>query len=93
MPNYRYVLQYDCSTQHIRNNNHASSTVYDHIGRLLQQRGWARHQYSNWRIENFAVNDAANVAVNVATQMELRWGVGIFAHLEYERRSHFYVVR
>lgn len=91
MPNY--VLQYDLSTNHIDTNGHASSAVYAHIGRLLQSRGWARHQYSCWRVEGKGAGAAAYDAAWILNQMEGRWGFGIFIHLHYERRTQFFVLR
>ena len=88
-----YVLQYDLDCVYMRNNNHASSTVYDNIIRLLTNRGFEWHQYSCWRVDNktaFGANYDANF---VATQMELRFGVGIIPRLHYERRTNFFVVR
>lgn len=88
-----FVLQYDLSSLHITNNGHVPSTVYRHISRLLRQRGWTRHQYSCWRVEAKTLANGTNDANNIAAQMEARWGVGIFLHLEHQDRNGFIVTR
>ena len=80
-------------TNHIDTNNHASSKVYAYISRILRNRGCTRSQFSCWRIENQSAANAALDAGYVAAQMEARFGQGIFLHLDYERRTHFFHIR
>ena len=90
-----FVLQYDLSTTFTEENGYPSSTVYEYIARLLQDRGYTRHQYSCWRRENISIAEAANDADYIAQRMEIRFGPapGICIALHYEQRIGFYVVR
>ena len=90
-----FVLQYDLSTTFIDANGYPPSTVYGYIARLLQSRGYNRHQYSCWRRENTSFAQVANDAAYIAHQMEIRFGPapGIFIALHYEQRIGFFVVR
>ena len=98
LPNF--VLQYDLTqhqSNHIDNIGYASSTVYANIGRILQSRGWTRHQYSCWRVEGKGALAAVQYdAAYVANEMEARFvgpAPGIFIHLQYEERTQFFAVQ